>query len=108
MHWSEVMLSKLKQLFTRGGRIHKLDLGLDDHVELSWNRPPTDPLDVAAWDRYWIEEVRQEVELWMCDMFCRSRSRHSDEQRRGETCAQVTGSPESLGLSLRPDSRLSL
>jgi hypothetical protein len=73
MHWSEVMLSKLKQLFTRGGRIHKLDLGLDDHVELSWNRPPTDPLDVAAWDRYWIEEVRQELELWMCDMFCRDR-----------------------------------
>ena len=64
------MLSKLMQLFHRGERRLKLEPRLDADAELSWLDPPTDPLDVAAWDRYWTEQVRHGLGPPMFDMFC--------------------------------------
>jgi SAM-dependent methyltransferase len=68
------MLSKLKQLFKRGERSPKLEPRLDDEADLSWLDPPTDPLDVAAWDRYWIEQVRHGLGPPLFDMFCDDRN----------------------------------
>lgn len=66
------MLSKLKRLFNRAERSPKFEQGLDN-AELSWLDPPTDPLDIAAWDRYWTEQVRHGIGPPLFDMFCDDR-----------------------------------
>src|SRR5947207_1329871 len=42
----------------------------DDSDELSWLRPPANPLDVAAWDRFWVEHIRHGIGPPLMDMFC--------------------------------------
>jgi len=42
----------------------------DDSDELSWLRPPANPLDVAAWDRFWVEHMRHGIGPPLLDMFC--------------------------------------
>jgi SAM-dependent methyltransferase len=61
----DAMLSKLKRLFNRGER--------SSDPELSWLYPPMDPQDVAAWDRYWTEQVRHGLGPPLFDMFCDDR-----------------------------------
>jgi len=46
---------------------------LDEEENLSWLVPPPDPLDSAAWDRYWIEQVRHDLGPPLFDMFCNDR-----------------------------------
>jgi len=68
------MLSKLKQLFKRGAGRPKLDPRLDCDADLSWLDPPLDPLDVAAWDRYWLAQVGHGLGPPLFDMFCDNRN----------------------------------
>ncbi len=67
------MLSKLKQLFSRGDRSPDLKPRLDDDTDLDWLNPPTDPLDVSAWDRNWTEQVGHGLGPPLFDMFCDDR-----------------------------------
>ena len=67
------MLSKLKQLFRRREPDPCPGPRLDD-AELSWLDPPTDPLDVAAWDRYWTKHVEHGLGPPLFDMFCDDRA----------------------------------
>ncbi len=67
------MLSKLKRLFKRGEQSPKLEPQLHVDPELSWFFPPTDPLDIAAWDRYWTEQVRHGLGPPLFDMFSDDR-----------------------------------
>ncbi|MGA2986648.1 MAG: hypothetical protein ABSG32_22840 [Terriglobia bacterium] len=66
------MLSKLKRLFNRAERSPKFEQRLDD-VGLSWLDTPADPLDIAAWDRYWTEQIRHGLGPPLFDMFCNDR-----------------------------------
>ena len=45
----------------------------DDDADLSWLDPPSDPLDVAAWNQYWIEHVRHGLGPPLFDMFSDDR-----------------------------------
>jgi hypothetical protein len=42
----------------------------EDSDDLSWLRPPANPLDVAAWDRFWAEHIRHGIGPPLLDMFC--------------------------------------
>jgi len=44
-----------------------------DDPDLSWLCPPTNPLDVGGWDRYWVEQVRHGIGPPILDMFCNDR-----------------------------------
>ena len=50
----------------------RLDLSQqqDDSDDLSWLNPPANPLDIAAWDRFWIEHIRHGIGPPLLDMFC--------------------------------------
>ena len=65
------MLSKLKRLFNQGLRDTSIKDLLDD--ELDWLNPPADPLDAAAWDRYWTKHMEHGIGPAMFDMFCDDR-----------------------------------
>jgi hypothetical protein len=64
------MLSKLKQMFSRGGRSSKFEPQVDDDAHLRWLDPPTDPRNSAAWDRYWTEQVMHGFGPAVFDLFC--------------------------------------
>ena len=38
--------------------------------DLSWLHPPANPLDVAAWDQFWIDHVTHGIGPPFFDMFC--------------------------------------
>jgi hypothetical protein len=63
-----VMLSKLFRLF----RLTKpvLNPQQDDDKDMSWLRPPANPLDVAAWDMFWTEHIRHGIGPALFDVFC--------------------------------------
>jgi len=42
----------------------------DDSDDLSWLNPPANPLDVAAWDQFWVEHIRNGIGPPLLDMFC--------------------------------------
>lgn len=67
------MISKIIQLFER--RISSIKPGqpFDVNDDLSWVHPPAGSADVAAWDRYWIEQVRHGLGPPIFDMFCNDR-----------------------------------
>lgn len=67
------MLSKLKKLFTRGGRDPGLAAPFFDDEDLSWLNPPEDPLDVAGWDQYWVEQIGHGLGPRLFDMMCDDR-----------------------------------
>ncbi len=68
------MLSKLRQLFGPRWKHQEPGPQLDDDPELAWLRPPSDPLDDTAWDRYWIEHVKHGLGPPIFDMFCDDRN----------------------------------
>ena len=43
---------------------------VQDDDELSWLNPPANPLDVAAWDQFWINHVTHGIGPPFFDMFC--------------------------------------
>jgi len=72
------MFSKLMQLFKRGKPIPgpgilKSNARRDDDADLGWLDPPSNPLDVVAWDQYWIEHVRHGLGPPLFDMFSDDR-----------------------------------
>ncbi len=67
------MLSKLKRLFNPSERRSTLTSVHADDPELSWLDPPTDPFDVAAWDKYWAEQIRHGLGPPLFDIFCNDR-----------------------------------
>jgi hypothetical protein len=42
----------------------------DEDDGLAWLRPPADPLDVAGWDRFWLEHINHGIGPSLVDMFC--------------------------------------
>jgi hypothetical protein len=72
-HWRSVMFSKFRHLFSRGEHRPKLEPRVSGEDDLSWLIPPTDPLDVAGWDRYWTEQVKHGLGPPLFDMFCDDR-----------------------------------
>ena len=67
------MFAKLKQLLSRGQRSIDPFPERDDDPDLKWLRPPANPLDSAAWDRYWFEHLRHGVGPQLMDMFVDDR-----------------------------------
>lgn len=63
----------LKRIFKRAAQRPNGGMRLDDDEELAWLCPPSDPLDVAAWDRYWIDQVSHGLGPPLFDMFCDDR-----------------------------------
>ena len=63
------MISKIVQLFKRGACFIKPTPQFDADDDLSWLHPPAGPADVAAWNRYWIEQVRHGLGPSIFDMF---------------------------------------
>jgi hypothetical protein len=64
------MLSNLRRLLNWGRRGPGLRQELDENAELRWLDPPANPEDVAAWDRYWAEQVANGLGPPLFDMFC--------------------------------------
>ena len=95
------MLSKLKKLFNRGAWSTHLKPLLDD-TDSDWLDPPTDPLDVSAWDRYWTEQLRHEFGPPIFDMFCNDRELvrvMNNEGMRSVLCAGSGISQEPRALA---------
>jgi hypothetical protein len=63
------MISKIVQLFKQGACFIKPTPQLDADDDFSWLHPPAGPADVAAWNRYWIEQVRHGLGPSIFDMF---------------------------------------
>jgi hypothetical protein len=68
------MLTRLKQLFHRSERYFKFEPNVDKDEEFAWLNPPADPLDVAAWDRYWTEHIKHGIGPPFFDMFCNDQN----------------------------------
>lgn len=62
------MLSRLFQLIYETFRMPKPPQE-DDSEDWSLLSPPTNPLDIAGWDRYWIEHIRSGIGPPLLDMF---------------------------------------
>lgn len=71
-HGGDKMFSKLKELFGLCGRSPQLEPPMDDGLDFL--DPPTDPLDAAAWDRYWVLQVTHGLGPALFDMFCDDRN----------------------------------
>lgn len=67
------MISKITQLFGRRISSIKPTKSFDVDDDISWVHPPAGSADVAAWDRYWIEQVRHGLGPPIFDMFCDDR-----------------------------------
>ena len=63
-------MSKAKQLFRWVKQRLGVESVFDEAQELSWLNPPTDPADVAAWDRYWTNHIEHGIGPAFFDMFC--------------------------------------
>jgi len=97
------MLSKLRQLFKRGGQCIQLNLrdaNIADPLDLDWDWmiPPADPLDVSAWDRYWTEHVRHEIGPAGFDIFSDDRGLVAVMNSEGMKSVLCAGS----GISQEP------
>lgn len=62
------MLTKIRKLFKRREGRPSPDPRLDQ-AELSWLDPPSDPFDVAGWDRCWTRHVEDGLGPPLFDMF---------------------------------------
>lgn len=62
------MLSDLWRLIS--GKLQTSAPTVQDDDELSWLNPPANPLDVAAWDQFWINHVTHGIGPPFFDMFC--------------------------------------
>jgi hypothetical protein len=92
------MFFKLKQLLDRVRRSANLRSHFFDDPELEWLNPPSDPLDVAAWDRYWNEQVSHGLGPPLSDMFCDDRRLLEVMDSRGMRSVICAGS----GISQEP------
>lgn len=63
------MLSRLSRWFHRTQPM-LIPQQQDDDEDLSWLEPPANPLDVAAWDRFWLEHIRHGIGPPFLEMFC--------------------------------------
>src|SRR2546423_3369031 len=63
------MLSKLWRLVDRTRQLLTPQRQADSE-DPSWLCPPADPLDVAGWDRYWVEHIKHGIGPQLLDMFC--------------------------------------
>jgi hypothetical protein len=64
------MLSNLRRLLNWGRIGPGSRQELDKDAELRWLDPSANPEDVAAWDRYWTEQVANGPGPPLFDMFC--------------------------------------
>jgi uncharacterized RDD family membrane protein YckC len=92
-------LAKTRVIRRRRGE-PSLDLqpGFDDDLDLSWLDPPADPLDVGAWNQYWLEQVGHGIGPPILDMFCDDRELVELMKRREMKSVLCAGS----GISQEP------
>lgn len=71
---------------------------LEDDEDLSWLDPPSNPLDVAGWNQYWIEQVRHGFGPALFDMFGDDRQLVEAMNREGMKSVLCAGN----GISQEP------
>jgi len=97
------MFSKLWRL---GRRIQSMlnPQQQDDSTDLAWLFPPENPLDIAAWDRYWIDHIKNGIGPPFFDMFCDDSSLvkiMNDEGMKNILCAGngISQEPKALAAA---------
>jgi hypothetical protein len=68
------VFNKLKRLLNRSPSPIDPCPERDDDPDLSWLRPPANPLDSVGWNRYWVEHLRPGVGPQLMDMFVDDRN----------------------------------
>lgn len=99
----KVMLSRLWRLF-RPTKPFLTPQQLDDSEDLSWFYPPANPLDVAGWDRFWVNQIEDGEGPLDLDMFCNDSALvrvMNDEGIRSILCAGngISQEPKALAAA---------
>jgi hypothetical protein len=93
-----MMPSWLKHLFHRDRPGAPPKARGDRAAEPAWSLPPSDPLDVAGWDRYWAEHAKDGENSDLFDMDCDDRDLVQAMRTAGLTTVLCAGS----GISQEP------